>query len=128
MSDLSGGGWTLTDAVELCKKIEAICPRFGCHVALTGGALYKDGPRKDLDILFYRIRQVDRIDEAGLFDALAQVGLAKVGGFGWCHKAMCGDRQVDCFFPETDGGAYEEWLASRQQQTAQIVERDYANF
>lgn len=103
MSEFAGGGWSLTDAVALCKKIEAVCPPFGCHVALTGGALYKDGPRKDLDILFYRVRQIDQIDEAGLFDALAQIGLVKVGGFGWCHKAKYGERNVDCFFPEEDG-------------------------
>ena len=49
--------WTQQHAIELCKRIESVCPRYGCHVALTGGLLYKDGPRKDCDILFYRIRQ-----------------------------------------------------------------------
>jgi hypothetical protein len=44
--------WTLAEAVEVCRQVEAICPPFGCHVALTGGTLYKDGERKDLDLLF----------------------------------------------------------------------------
>lgn len=35
-------GWTQAEAVALAKKIEAVCPAFGCHVALTGGLLYKD--------------------------------------------------------------------------------------
>ena len=51
--------WTQEEAIALCKKIESIVPLAGCHVALTGGCLYRDGHRKDLDILFYRIRQID---------------------------------------------------------------------
>src|SRR3546814_15766415 len=47
--------WTLDDAVALCRKIEKIAPEYGAHVALTGGTLYKDGPRKDVDLLFYQI-------------------------------------------------------------------------
>lgn len=45
--------WTQSEAIDFCKKIEAICIKYGCHVALTGGTLYGDGPRKDCDILFY---------------------------------------------------------------------------
>lgn len=95
--------WTQAEAIDLCRKVEAICPAYGCHVALTGGTLYKDGPRKDLDILFYRIRQIAEIDEAGLFEALGGIGISKVSGFGWCHKAIFDGRNIDCFFPEEDG-------------------------
>src|ERR1035437_5571090 len=59
---LGDGQWTQTEAIELCVKVEAICPKYGCHVALTGGLLYKQGKRKDCDLLFYRIRQVEQID------------------------------------------------------------------
>lgn len=97
--------WTQAEAIELCVKIEAICPKFGCHVALTGGLLYREGPRKDLDILFYRIRQVERIDIDGLFGALDGIGLVEHSGFGWCHKATFNGKSVDCFFPEEDGDA-----------------------
>lgn len=95
--------WTQTQAVALCRPIEGVCPEFGCHVALTGGCLYWDGERKDLDILFYRIRQRPEIDEVGLFAALAEIGIEKTGGFGWCHKATFEGRKIDCFFPEEDG-------------------------
>lgn len=95
--------WTLEQAVELCRKVEAVCPPFGCHVALTGGTLYKDGPRKDCDILFYRIRQVDEINREGLFEALAKVGLMKTSGFGWVYKGRFDGRGVDMFFPDDDG-------------------------
>lgn len=95
--------WTQSQAVELCRAIEAICPEYGCHVALTGGCLYRDGERKDLDILFYRVRQTPAIDTDGLFAALAEIGVQKTKGFGWCHKATFEGRSIDCFFSEEDG-------------------------
>ena len=98
--------WTQETAIALCRKVEAICPQFGCHVALTGGTLYRDGPRKDVDILFYRIRQIEQIDTDGLFAALANIGLERKGGFGWCFKATYEGRAIDCFFPEEQGGEY----------------------
>jgi len=100
--------WNTCEAIELCKKIELIAPEFGCHVALTGGLLYKEGSRNDLDILFYRIRQVEKINTDGLIEALQQIGLTDFAGFGWCRKAKLGDRKIDMFFPEEDGGEYEE--------------------
>jgi hypothetical protein len=96
-------GWTQAEAVALCVQVEAICPEFGCHVALTGGCLYKDGERKDLDLLFYRIRQAPEIDKDGLFHALLSIGIEHQRGFGWCHKATHLGRNIDCFFPEEDG-------------------------
>lgn len=99
--------WTQSEAIELCRKVESICPMFGCHVALTGGLLYKDGDRKDCDLLFYRIRQAREIDLAGLWDALRSIGLNKKSGFGWCYKAEFNGKHVDCFMPEEQGGEYE---------------------
>jgi hypothetical protein len=93
--------WNQTEAVRLCRLIEAISPQFGAHVALTGGTLYKDGDRKDLDILFYRIRQRPNIDMEGLWTALAEIGFKKISGFGWCYKATYLGGKVDCFFPES---------------------------
>lgn len=92
--------WTQQAAVDLCRKIEEIAPAFGCHVALTGGTLYKDGERKDADILFYRIRQVDEINVSGLMSALVTVGVTPGDDFGWCHKAAYEGRPIDFFFPE----------------------------
>lgn len=92
--------WTQAEAIALCAAVEAVCPQFGCHVALTGGLLYKTGPRKDCDLLFYRIRQTPKIDIDGLWAALAEIGLTVLRGFGWCYKAKYQGRGVDCFFPE----------------------------
>lgn len=97
--------WSLDLALDLVRQIEQICPHYGCHVALTGGTLYKSGPRKDADILFYRIRQIDEIDVDGLFEALEDdVGLKRVSGWGWCIKAKWKGLPVDCFFPEAKSG------------------------
>lgn len=98
--------WTHSDAIFLCKKVEGVCPKFGCHVALTGGCLYKDGPRKDCDLLFYRIRQQKSIDLSGLFVALAKIGLPRVSGSGWCVKATYCGSPVDLLFPEESHGSY----------------------
>lgn len=93
-------------AVDLCRKIELIAPKFGCHVALTGGCLYKEGNRKDLDILFYRIRQVENIDQDGLFSELENMGLSEIDGFGWVFKSRYKGVDLDIFFPEEQGGVY----------------------
>lgn len=100
--------WTLDVAVALCRAIEEFAPRYGCHVALTGGVLYKNGPRKDLDLLFYRIRQVEQIDVGGLFKRMAEIGVKRVTeGEPWCIKAITRKGfGVDCFFPEASGGSY----------------------
>lgn len=100
--------WTLPEAIALIVKIEALCPKFGCHVALTGGLLYKPGPRKDLDILFYRIRQVEQINLDDLWPALKGIGIEKFKGFWWCYKAVFGQKMIDIFMPEEqeDGEGY----------------------
>lgn len=95
--------WTQQEAIDLCIKLERIAPAFGAHVALTGGLLYKAGPRKDCDILIYRIRQVDAIDVEGFFAAAESVGVKQTGGFGWCYKAELDGKPIDFFFPEDDG-------------------------
>lgn len=95
--------WTQAQAIELCRKIEVVAPKYGCHVALTGGTLYHFGERKDADILFYRIRQIDAIDVHGLMEALEGLGVVPGEDFGWCHKATYEGRAIDFFFPERDG-------------------------
>lgn len=113
--------WTQAEAIDLCRKIEAVCPRFGCHVALTGGTLYKEGPRKDLDLLFYRIRQRPEIDIDGLIKVLEPLGIEfEDGGFGWCFKGWLNPsgKPIDCFFPEEIGG--KEYNAEAHNETVNI--------
>ena len=42
------------DAITLCKILHEKLSVHGYYPALTGGLLYKDGPRKDIDIIIYR--------------------------------------------------------------------------
>lgn len=119
------GVWTLEDAAAVCRQVEAICPPFGCHVALTGGTLYKDGPRKDLDLLFYRIRQVAEIDMDGLWGALAAIGIEQQSGFGWCFKAKLNGKPIDCFFPEEQGGDYHSDGEAVQPTEKPILDMDF---
>lgn len=109
--------WTLEQALDMCRVIEEVAPRFGCHVALTGGLLYKTGPRKDCDIVLYRVRQHDQIDAVGLLKALAPLGLTEdmgayrdaSGDDDWCFKARWRDQPVDIFFPEADAVDWDGW-------------------
>jgi len=98
--------WSKEEAIALCCEIEAISPPFGAHVALTGGCLYKDGKRKDADVMLYRIRQVKEIDTEGLFLALGKIGFTDITGFGWVFKGFYKSKPVDLFFPEEIGGEY----------------------
>lgn len=96
--------WTQQEAINLCVLIEQIVPTYGAHVALTGGSLYKHGPRKDADILFYRIRQQKQIRMAEMWKALREIGFDQHSGWGWCYKATFNGKPVDCFFPEAERG------------------------
>lgn len=95
--------WTQQEAIALCVAIHPLTEKYGCYVALTGGLLYKDGPRKDLDLVFYRIRQCEGIDKKGLFAALEELRIKVVKGFGFCHKSIDEfGRTIDLLFPEED--------------------------
>lgn len=116
--------WTQAQAIELCQKIERVCPKYGCHVALTGGTLYKLGERKDADILFYRIRQVDEIDVDGLMEALRNLGVEPGEDYGWDYKATYEGRAIDFFFPEragVDAPGYEPAQSSLQIDESEIT-------
>lgn len=92
--------WNQEEAINLCIAIEHVIPKSGCHVALTGGNLYRHGERQDLDLVIYRIRQSKKIDMELLFAELGGLGIAKVSGFGWCHKCEYEGKKIDLFFPE----------------------------
>lgn len=101
--------FTQKDAIELCVRVEEVCVKHGCHVALTGGQLYKEGERKDTDLLFYRHRQCAEIDMEGLWKSLAEIGLHHKSDHGFVHKASYRHIwSVDCLFPEAVGGYGED--------------------
>lgn len=108
--------WTQSEGIALCRLLETVSPDFGAHVALTGGLLYRDGARKDCDILVYRIRQKATVDWPGLFEAWRLLGLHVGNDYGWCCKAKFRTvegiwKDVDLFDAEDDGeyGAYGDF-------------------
>lgn len=96
--------------VSICRLLEVIAPNFGCHVALTGCSLYKDGNRKDLDLIFYRIRQVEKIDYEGFFKIMVVLGFDNPVGGGWIYKTKFKNVPIDMLFPEELEG--EDYHAS----------------
>ena len=95
--------WTQAEAIALCIEIERIVPNYGCHLGLTGGLLYKTGPRKDCDLILYRIRQVPEVDYAALVAALETIGITGAQGFGFIFKAEYQGKGIDFLLPEEDG-------------------------
>jgi hypothetical protein len=94
----------LTKAAALCVKVEAIAPRFGFHVALTGGCLYKPGDRKDVDIVFYEHKSDEPKDKPGLLAALRdEAGILSALDYGRVVKAQYRDAFVDMLFPGFEG-------------------------
>ena len=113
--------WNQADAITMCRAIESIIPTYGYHIALTGGLLYKDGMRKDADILFYHIcSAADRWSD--MWVALEFIGLKKLRGEEgmWCVKAEYAGKPVDCFFvPDGDDGTYGEEPAEEFESLAE---------
>lgn len=45
---------TINDAILFCRLLEPLLSaEFDAHIALTGGSLYKEGTRKDIDVIIY---------------------------------------------------------------------------
>ena len=110
--------WVAEQAIKLCVAIEAIAPRFGYHVALTGGLLYKNGFRKDCDLIFYRVRHSvggrwkrlplsypDReSDRELLLKALtSELNMRIVSDWGaWKKIVEIGNQSIDLLFPDEE--------------------------
>ncbi len=101
-------GWTLEEALSLFPALYVTAQRVGLYPALTGGTLYKEGRRKDLDILFYRNRQQMVLQREELLERLSDMGFEIGRRYGWVTKAKYRGKSVDLFFPEdpTNDGEY----------------------
>ncbi len=96
--------WVLEDALQLARKIEEIAPAYGYHVALTGGLLYKDGARKDCDLVMYR----DGNNKYDLQSLMAHLGTivnfaVQPNIINRVHKGTWDGKPVDIFLSENDG-------------------------
>lgn len=105
---MSDPTWNQTDAIAFARLLETVAPAFGCHICLTGGCLYRDGERKDCDILIYRIRQAESIDLGGLLSKFSEMGMIIYRGFGFCYKCEWDGKPVDLLIPEEIGNDYQD--------------------
>ncbi len=65
--------WTQQQALEVCFKLEPVIASLGMHIGLTGGCLYKNCPRKDMDIILYRHHGAELATFAQFLEALSAV-------------------------------------------------------
>lgn len=121
--------WMRDQAIDLCRAIEEVAPDFGCHVALTGGLLYKFGPRKDCDLIFYAIRvhgDATNIDKVGLFGALATLGIRRrnpdLEYERFVVKAHHDHGDIDLLFPDVPEGEYGEERVEPQKPAAAPID------
>lgn len=97
------GTCTQLDAIELARKMEAVLGDH--HVALTGGCLYKDGPRKDMDFAIYHSRST-RVNPAWVLSQLATIGVIQTHHYQSSRDdyerdvrtCSYGDQRVDLMF------------------------------
>lgn len=98
----------LTRAVEICKEFHPLLEAVGYYCALTGGCLYREGERKDVDIVIYRHRQrKGHVNMVKVMDALSPLGVEVVQYFGFVTKATYKGYSIDFFDPE-EFGTYVE--------------------
>ncbi len=94
--------------IELRKSLYDALEPNGYFPALTGGLLYKQGERKDIDIVIYRHRQRHSdFDMPDIFDILEDCGLSDFECFGFVTKAKWGSVTVDLFNPEHTNDTHE---------------------
>lgn len=115
--------WTKAEAVRFCTMLEGIAPRYGMHVALTGGLLYgHDGEHKDCDVILYRIRQGEmKLKE--FFEVLEGGHLSSTdeGKNPWCHKFVTNaGRKIDFLVPEAPANADDFYISEQDDPVQQL--------
>jgi hypothetical protein len=103
--------WRLHDCVALCRLLEPIASQCGAHVGLTGGNLYKDGPRKDCDIVVYihgGAKEIERDKLRALIDINLAADWSWVKICGRVYKARYKNKPVDLIFPALSA----EWITN----------------
>jgi len=93
---------TQQDGITLCKILYDKLSPLGYYPALTGGLLYKEGGRKDIDIVIFRNRQQhSSFETIDLYLVLSEVGVYIDKSYGFVTKAKWKEFTIDLFNPET---------------------------
>lgn len=89
-------------AIKLCSKLYQILSPLYFYPALTGGCLYKEGERKDCDVVIFRNRQAHTDFELrDLEPVLSLAGFTDFQHFGFVTKCKYQGDALDLFNPET---------------------------
>ena len=104
-------------AYALCTDLYNVLEPHGYYPALTGGLLYKEGNRKDIDIIIYRNRQkVKSFETVDLTDLLMQANVKITNSFGFVTKAEWNGHVVDIFNPETNDEVFNVWYQNHKDE------------
>ena len=95
---------------SLSLQLEAVANTMELHIALTGGQLYKTGPRKDIDFVVYTSRQIKEVPKS-LHDYLLKCDrmipdFVYTYMYGFVCKATYKQVQLDFLYPQFAGGTY----------------------
>jgi hypothetical protein len=93
-------------AIELCTKIYDHSSIFRVYPALTGGTLYKDGERKDIDIVLYG--DSPEITLGTVANILNNVNVTIIKMYGRVTKCTYKGVDVDIILPSHVGEYYPE--------------------
>lgn len=98
-------------AVSIAKRVNSALEGTDMHIGLTGGVLYKEGTRKDIDFVIYRSKWTGRTfneNEAQiLYLALNKAELFVRANYGRVMKAVTREgTELDFIIPESDIGQY----------------------
>lgn len=95
--------------IIICRELYRVLSEEGIFVGLTGGLLYKEGDRKDCDIVIYRHRQNrEPFETRDIHDLLEKCGLTEIRHYGFVTKAKFATFEVDIFNPESKSGTDED--------------------
>lgn len=107
--------WNRESAILLCELLEPIAEKCGAHVALTGGCLYKEGKRKDVDIMFYRHKCNVPINLKKLEKLMRKEEILWSNNkSGRVHKAQFKSTWIDMFFPMEPEYNEKDYLNSNE--------------
>jgi hypothetical protein len=106
--------WSQLEAIAFAIDVEHIARSFNFHVGLTGGCLYRQGLRKDCDLVFYpHVEKGCEPNELGLIDALVKdMNLILGKRFTRVQKSTYFGRSVDLIFPHHTPYGYDDEIAS----------------
>lgn len=99
--------YTARDGVRIARLLEPLIAANGAHIGLTGGCLYKEGSRKDIDFVIHKHNDADNagqpIQRNAIEGALIFAGIQIISVHPRVTKIKVNDIPVDLIFAEEAG-------------------------